>query len=448
MSTDRSVAGDLGVFPVLAGDVHLNHAGVAPLPRPVADAMRAYLDDWSWRGPQAWAYARIARLRDLAARLMGAAGADEIAIVPNTSTGLAIVAAGLGGAAGARGEDAPGAREGSGAISSVHPRGLGRGDVVVTTAVEFPANRYAWQDRVRDGLELVIVPASDGSGRFVRDDEIVATMHRAFGARPTAPSTGAGTKLLAISHVQFATGQRHDLPMLCAEARRLGALVCVDAIQSLGQTRFDAEGWGVDFASADGHKWMLGPEGAGVLYVRREHLDRLHPPLVGWLSTANPFDYDRYDPTLHPTAQRYEPGAFPMAGVVGLAAALEILLAEGVERIEPRIAELATRLADHARRAGCIVHSPQLDGAMALDATADARAGAGASGGSAAPCGGIVAIEPPAGIPPVTFEQRVRERGVHGVVRRGLFRLSPHFYNTIEQMDRAGSALAEAVAAG
>lgn len=395
------------MFPALAGDIHLNHAGVAPLPGPVADAMRAYVDDWSWRGPQPWAYARANRLRELAAQLVGAASADEIAIVSNTSTGIAIVAAGLG-----RARD-----DGSGGAA---PRGLGRGDVVVTTAVEFPANRYAWDDRVGDGLELVVVPAFDDAGRFVRDDDIVAAMRAAFSGR-------SGTRLLAISHVQFATGQRHDLARLCAEARRLGGLVSVDAIQSIGQMPFEAERWGVDFASADGHKWMLGPEGAGILYVRREHLERLRPPLVGWLGSAHPFDYDRYDATPHPSARRYEPGALPMAGVVGLAAAVDLLLEEGLESIERRIAERAGDLTERVRGAGCRV------------ARLDQNVG---------PSSGIVAFEPPPGMSPTTLDERLRARGVHGVVRRGLCRLSPHFYNTSEQMERATEAVRAAVLAG
>src|SRR5262249_47476844 len=112
-AASSSVAGDPSVFPVLAAEVHLNHAGVAPLPRPVADAMRAYIDDWSWRGPQPWAYQRVQRLRELATQLVGGASTEEIAIIPNTSTGIATVAAGLG---------------------------LRHGDVVVSTAIEFPAN--------------------------------------------------------------------------------------------------------------------------------------------------------------------------------------------------------------------------------------------------------------------------------------------------------------------
>ncbi|MCA9285423.1 MAG: aminotransferase class V-fold PLP-dependent enzyme [Phycisphaerales bacterium] len=386
-SRPPSVAGNPEVFPILETGVFLDHAAVAPLPRPVADAMRRFVDDWSQRGPQPWAYARIVALKEAAARLAGAASRDEVAIMPNTSSGLATVALGLD---------------------------LGQGDTVVTTAIEFPSNRYVWDDRVRAGVRLVAVPPADG-GCLMRDEDIVRAMREAF------PST-RGTRLLAISHVQFSTGQRHDLAQLADEAHRLGGLVCVDAIQSLGQVPFRMREWGIDFVSADGHKWMLGPEGTGVLIVCHEHFERLRPPIVGWLNTANAMDYDRYDRSFAETARRYEPGAHAMVGVVGMAAALELLLEEGLDRIEPQVEALAGRLADGVRSAGVAVASPHDPGR-----------------GS-----GIVAIRPPAGIDLQAWFAAIQEHGVRGAVRRGFLRLSPHFYNTAEQIDQAIAGVAAA----
>ena len=373
------------VFPVLAGEVQLNHAGVAPLPRPVADAMRAYLDDWSWHGPKPWAYHRIGVLRGLAARAIGAASAQEIAVVPNTSTGLATVAAGLA---------------------------LGDGDVVVTTGVEFPANRYPWEDRRRDGATLVVIEPTDPTGRLVDDAAIVRAMREAFPRH-------RGTKLLAISHVQFSTGQEHDAAMLCAEARALGGLVCLDAIQSVGQMPLRVDECGVDFLAADGHKWMLGPEGCGVLYVRQVNVERLRPPLVGWFSTVNALDWDHYDVRFAEGARRYEPGCLSLVGVAGLAAGVGLLLEGGLDRVQARVRELAMALAERAERAGLAVVS---------------RHGEGVGNG-------IVSLDAGGEAANRAVEARLRAAGIHGAVRRGVLRLSPHFYNTMEQVERVGEVL-------
>jgi len=321
----------------------------------------------------------------LGARAVGAASAEEIAIVPNTSTGLATVARGLE---------------------------LGEGDVIVTTAVEFPANRYPWDDRQAAGASVMVVEPGDAEGRFIQDEAIVRAMRDAFRGR-------GGTRLLALSHVQFATGQQHDLPMLCAEAHALGGMVCVDGIQSVGQMPVEVERWGVDFLSADGHKWMLGPEGCGILYVRGAHIERLHPPLVGWWSMRDALDWDRHDFTLAPGARRYEPGCLCLAGVVGLAAGLELLLDEGLSQVQRRLRGVASSLAAKAQSAGFSVLSPH-----------------------AADLGnGIVALD--AGGPEANrrVEASLKAAGIHAAVRRGVLRMSPHFYNTMEQIERAGEAL-------
>lgn len=380
-----SVAGDADVFPVLSGTTQFNHAGVAPLPRPVAAAVRRYLDDWSTGGPQPWAYQRVSALRALGARAIGAASAEEIAIVPNTSTGLATVACGLD---------------------------LGADDVIVTTSVEFPANRYPWDDRGAAGAAVIVVEPTDPHGHLVDDAAIVAAMRHAF---PRC----SGTRVLALSHVQFATGQQHDLPALIAEAHALGGLVCVDGIQSVGQMPLEAEAWGVDFLSADGHKWMLGPEGCGLLYVRRAHLERLRPPLVGWWSVRDAMDWDRHDFTLASDARRYEPGCLCLAAIVGLAAGLELLLDEGLPQVQRRLRALAARLADGAQSAGLAVLLHRSDeignGIVALDA------------------GGPEANR--------NVNAALRRQGIHGSVRRGVLRLSPHFYNTMDQVQQAVDAL-------
>lgn len=398
-ASSRTTAGDPSVFPVLRSSVFFDHAAVSPLPAPVADAMRSFITTWSEQGPQLAGYDVVRDLRVAAAQLCQVE-ADEVAIVPNTSTGLATVAGGLA---------------------------LGEGDVVVTTSIEFPANLNVWMDRARLGLRVVPVEPR-GDGFLVHDDDIVAAMREAF-------SASRGTRLLAISHVQFSTGQRHDIARLAAVAHELGGLVCVDAIQSLGQLPVRCTDWEIDFVSADGHKWMLGPEGTGIFVCRRGHFERLRPPIVGWLNMEQALRFGLAEIEFASTARRYEPGAHSMVGIAGLNAALRLILDEGVERIEQRITALTGRLAQGARTAG---H--------------DVVAWPGGAGREDAPDGGgcvedrptasgIVAVRPRDGETAESWAERLRMRRIRVAARRGLLRISPHFYNTTEQVDEVVAAL-------
>jgi len=363
-------------FPILHELTFLNHAGVSPLPARSAQAMRQFIAEAERFGPihQKKDHQRLEWLRTAASRLL-ACSADEIAFVKNTTEGLSLVAEGLDWRA---------------------------GDNIVTAAHEFPANIYPWRSLARRGVELRVAPERDW--RFD-----IADFERAMDER---------TRLLTVSAVQFSTGFRmplEELGRLCRERR---VLFCVDAIQALGAMPFDVERCRIDFLSADGHKWLLGPEGFGIFYCRRERIEALSGCVLGWLGVENPSDYDRADQSWVATARRFEEGSHNLVGTVGLAASVELLLEVGLERVEQRILALTRRLMDGLEARGCEIFSPRED-ARRL---------------------GIVSFRHPTE-PSDRLFHRLLEQKIVAACRRGWVRISPHFYNTDEQMDLVLEAL-------
>lgn len=370
--------GNADLFPVLRKWDFFNHAAVSPLPRPASDALRAYAaqaeTDTYLAGT--W-YRDIERLRGLTAGLLNC-HRDEIAFVKNTGEGLSIVAGGI----------------------DWQP-----GDRIVTTGVEYPANIYPWMEQCRrHGCELVMVPeeADDDGTRRVRLDKILREVEH------------PRTRLVTLSHVEYASGQRHDLAAIGAACRRHGKLFCVDAIQSVGALPVDVQGMGIDFLSADGHKWMLGPEGAGIFYCRRERIESLRPLTIGWMNVINPQDYGHYDFTLKPDAGRYECGTYNVPGLHALKAALELLADAGIDAVAERLRKLTdhliTRLADKGYRILSPREGDQWSGNVSFESPAHAH-------------GPIVAM-------------LRKEHRIEIALREGRLRCSPHFYNTTEQLDR------------
>ncbi|WP_236254290.1 aminotransferase class V-fold PLP-dependent enzyme [Mucisphaera calidilacus] len=370
---------DPHLFPALSAMVHLNHAGVAPVCGPAAEAMAKYGQEASTLpySEASW-YSDIKDLRSLTARLINARGPDEIAFVPNTSTGLATVARGLD---------------------------WRRGDQVVITDVEYPANRYPWEDLGRFGVELVEVK-QHADGRIDVEDVCNAITDR--------------TRVVSLSHVQYGSGHRIDLRPISETVHRAGGYLCVDAIQSVGVLPVDVRSMGIDFLAADGHKWMLGPEGAGIFYVHEDLCEMLHPPVVGWLNMVNAQDYGNYEYRFVRDARRFEPGTWNVPGLLGLRAAIGLLLEVGIERVWERVEGLTTRVAEGAAERGYGVFSPrrlesERSGSVVIEARASEEAGA--------------------------LVKRLAEQKIYVALRNGRVRVSPHFYNTPEQIDRLLEAL-------
>ncbi len=373
----NELVGNIEAFPILRAWDFFNHAGVSPLPRVVAEAFRVYArqaEDAAYIGA-GW-YRNLEALRLLAANFINA-HRDEMAFVKNTSEGLATVAAGL----------------------DWKP-----GDRIVTTAVEYPANVYPWMNVAgRHGVELVMVP-----------EQPSPTGNRVPLERILDEASHPNTRLVTLSHVEFASGQRHDIAAVGALCRREGKLFCVDAIQSVGALPVDVRAMSIDFLSADGHKWMLGPEGAGIFYCRRELLPRLRPLVMGWLNVINAEEFGTYDFTLKPNAGRFESGSHNIPGLLGLHASLSLLANVGIAAISERIRMLTQRLIDGLRVKGYLIVSPREHSEWS----------------------GIVSF-----LSSKHNHQRLvkvlqKEHKTEIALREGRLRFSGHFYNTEEQIDR------------
>ncbi len=359
-------------FPVTQELVYLNHAAIAPLCRPAWEAMRDLNDDVRRFGSlhySCWLEA-YKGLRVAAARLIGA-DPSEIAQVKNTSEGLLTVALGL----------------------DWRP-----GDRVVGFEEEFPANYYPWKRLESKGVRLDLLSAADPLERV---DEACR-----------------GARLLAISFVQYLSGRRADLEAIGEICHRRGCLFVVDAIQGLGAFPLDVRKARIHALAADGHKWMLGPEGCGFLYIQRDLQDSIEPVEFGWTNRAHFADYASRDMTLHPNAGRYECGTLNTVGCFGLRAAIEYLLSIGVERIAEDVAALGDRIAAIAEAKGY-----ELLG----ERTPATRAG-------------IVSFRKQ-GLDASQVVSRLNEAGIIAAPRQGWVRTSPHFYISPGDLDRLSETL-------
>jgi selenocysteine lyase/cysteine desulfurase len=359
-------------FPVCESKVFLAHAGVSPLPRRVAEAMKEYVESASRDNQEnVLSDEVISETRALAAGLINARP-EEIAFTGSTSMGLAMVAAGLP---------------------------WERGDQVVCYRDDYPANVYPWMDLARRGIDVKFAEPRRFGNITVEDIERVLTDR---------------TRLVSLASVHFQSGWRLDVDRIGKFLRERGILFCLDAIQSLGGLRTSVEF--VDFAAADAHKWLLGPLGTAILYVRKEHFDRFHPPLVGWHSASNPNFIAQESLVFKPDARRYEPGSLNLAGIIGLRAALQLILEYGMEAVEARVLALARQIITEATRAGLTVIGP--------------TDGPGLSG--------IVSLVSERGD---MAKLHARLNAAHVItslrfVRDGrkCLRLSPHFYNCDEEL--------------
>jgi selenocysteine lyase/cysteine desulfurase len=218
--------------------------------------------------------------------------------------------------------------------------------------------------------------------------------------------------------VAFASGWRHDLDRLVELVHSRGALLFVDAIQALGVFPLDVQKTPIDFLSADGHKWLLGPEGAGIFFTRREHLNLLRPVGVGWNSVKHEHDFSHIELIFKDTAARYEGGSQNVAGLTALAASLELLQQYGMPAISQRVLEITDLAWQRLEQIGAVILS-------------DPRP---------AHRSGILSFEMP-GRDPRELQRRCRERNVLLSCRAGRLRISPHAYNDVSDIDRLIEAL-------
>ena len=348
-------------FPVRRSLLYFNHAAVAALPRRVADAMEAHIQNARDRGSADWRawYGRIETTREKAARLIRASS-SEIAFLPNTSWGLNLVALGFPWSA---------------------------GDNVVTTDLEFPSNAYPWRALAERGVECRV--ARSRGGRITADD--------------VAALVDARTRIVAVSWVAFHNGFVFPIAGIGRLCRERGALLVVDAIQGLGALPIDVGETKVDVLCADGHKWLYGTESGAVFYVREGIREKVPARALGWWNLKADGEYLEYRGSPYSGARRYEPGSLPTANLAGLSAALDLLADMGAENVRSRILENVAALRDGLAARGWRIATPEplASGILAAAApSADARRWAKAleeRGVIIAPREGCVRFSPHAG---------------------------------------------------
>jgi selenocysteine lyase/cysteine desulfurase len=369
-------------FPVTAQHIYLNHAAVAPWPRCAAEAVTAFARENADHG--AAGYLRWLdterKLRASAARLINAPSPEDIALLKSTSEGLSVIAHGL------RWE---------------------RGDNVVGIHQEFPSNRVVWESLREYGVAF---RALDLATSADPEQDLMALCD-------------SRTRLLSVSAVQFSSGLRLDLERLGEACRRRDILFCIDAIQQVGALPFDAVAAGADFVVADGHKWMLGPEGIALFYSRAESRDRLRLRQFGWHMRRDPGDYEAGSTwDISPSATRFECGSPNMLGIHALEASLALLEGVGMTAVAAAVLERTRRITAWAES------HPDFE---LLSPRAPERHS------------GITTLRHRT-VPAELLHRRLTESGVICAVRGGGIRFSPHFYTPLEQVDRACELLDQA----
>ena len=368
-------------FPWTArGDrVYLNHASTGPLP---ARAVRA-LSEWSamraepWRISDEMEFGVMNRARELAGRLIGAT-ADEIVLTTNTSHGINIAARCLP---------------------------LRSGDVVLSSDREFPANVYPWMALAREGIVYEQIPCT--AAGLPDETRILEALDR------------PRIKVLTLSWVSFATGYAVDLERIGRACRERGIYFVVDAIQGVGARALDAHACGIDILACGGQKWLLSPWGTGFAYVRRELVRELEPREIGWLAVRDSYDFNRlvdYDLSWYDDARRFEVGTLPYGDLAAFCASVDLLLEVGIPCIATHIGGLADTMMTRLRDAGASVITPR-----------EPRQHAG-----------IVTVR-------MKNAERVSSEltraGIVCSLREGAIRISPHVYNSREDVDRAVDVL-------
>jgi cysteine desulfurase/selenocysteine lyase len=369
---DESVR--LEAFPVAKKRVFWGHAGVTVTPQCVADAMNGYTTATTEdEVPFGDTIRRVNGTRRVCADLIGAKP-QEIALLGPTSLGLSLVANGLPWQA---------------------------GDEVICYLDDYPANVYPWKDLERHGVKVVYLKP-----------ELPGHITPELVANALTPKT----KLVALASCHFLTGFRIDHNTIGKLAHDHGALFCLDAIQTIGA--FETHVDHVDFLSADSHKWMLGPLTAGIVYVKEDHFDLLRPTLLGAWNVKSPNFIARDEVEFEATARRYEPGVLNCPGIFGMEAALEMMLAIGIDEISQQLLQLKTRIVSELK-----VRDFALDGV---------ESGPNASSITAFTSDSIdlEALHNHLSANAVSVSLR-HDRG-----NRAHMRFSPHFYNTDAEIDR------------
>jgi cysteine desulfurase / selenocysteine lyase len=361
-------------FPVSREKIFLAHAGVCPLPRRVADAITDCAAKSTLGDQEEFMLERLAEARKLGARLLNCQP-EEIALVGPTSLALSFVASGLQ---------------------------FRRGDNILIYHDDYPSNVYPWMALANKKVEVRLLNTR-GLG-VIRP-------------RDVAGQIDENTKFVALASCHFISGFRLELAEIGKLLRERGILFCLDAIQTVGSFPTTVEH--VDFLAADAHKWLLGPCGAGLFYVRRELQDRLNPPVYGWHNIRNPNFVAQEKIEFRHDARKFEAGTQNLIGVTGLIASMEMALELGVENIA----------AELLRKRAWFVPELQKRGFMVLNGDAKSEN-----------AGSIFSFFKPGQDMPA-LHKKLADAGITTSLRtdrtnKNYIRISPHFYNTDEELWR------------
>lgn len=381
-------------FPILQRKVYLNSCSLGPLSLRAMAGMTRFQALWNEHGAQAWYelwMGELAALRAKFAQLINAQP-QEIAIAPSVSAALGEIASGLDfGATGAEGA--------GGAGDAARNR-------VVLADMDFPTLAYQWLARRRLGVEVAFVESPDGM-------TLPSALFR--------PQIDRRTALVATSRVFYLSGYIQDVGALARMAHDDGALLLVDDYQGTGQIPLDVKALDLDFVVTGSLKWLMGGPGVAFIYARESLLPRLRPTMTGWWASNEQFQFKTQEFAYREDAQRLEAGTPPMAAVYAASAGLDIVLEVGVERIRERTRYLADDLVRRAQERGWSLRSPA-DGVERSSIV-------------------MFAFDRP--------EELVKALSARGIIvdsRPGLLRISPHFYNTLDENATIVAALDELLA--
>jgi len=367
------------LFPVIRNQIYMNHAAVSPLSTRVRDAMTGLINDVTDYGAVHW---------DDWCRMYDHARSSAAKLVNAPPHAIAFM------------------RNTSDGISAV-ANGIDwrEGDTVVTNNVEFPSNIYPWM-RLEQARGVKLRMAEEREGRIDPDELLSLIDDR--------------TRVVAISWVQFSSGFRSDLQRIGKFCRERGIIFFVDAIQGLGGLRLDVERDYVDAFAADAHKYLIGPEGMALLYVSDRVIDRIKPTVLGWMSVKGYEHHLNYDLNYRDGALRFECGSLNTAGVYGIGAAIDLLLEVGAEKIEAYLMGLADYLVERLVAKGYEVFGSRRPGETSAIVTCKHERHSSHS-----------------------LYHSLLEKRIVTASRVKRLRISPHFYNTREEVDALIDALPE-----
>ncbi|EKE04536.1 MAG: aminotransferase, class V [uncultured bacterium] len=367
-------------FPTVNNLIYLDHAAVAPIHLQTRNILDKYINHFLNEGIRDYTiwFQKIEQIRKDFAKFIGAQD-TEIAFIKNTSAGISILANGID---------------------------FQKGDNVIIPDIEFPANVYPWLNLERKGVEVKFLKSENSFINLNQLEELI----------------DQNTRVVSISWVEFVNGFRNDLKSISAICRKKSQeygrkiYFCVDAIQGLGALKLDLQEIEIDFLAADGHKWFLALEGAGILYCNKKILNEIHPVSVGWKSVKDPLNFTNIDFNLENSAKKFEEGSLNVAGILSLGASLDLFNEYGIENIEDRILHLTNT-------AISLLQSKNIEI--------------------------ISSLEEPHKSGILSFKTKDIEKDFQKLLdnrvqfsRRGDFlRISPHFYNTEEELERFSSLL-------